>query len=169
MKRISIIVALIIFPFLSSAQDFVDQLIEKYQGQKGFTTVIVNKGLLDLAAAMDDDEDLEKMKGMIDNIRIIAMEDYLNSENINFYNEIISQVDVDLYQELMTVKESDNDVVFFVKYAGKDIDELLLIVGGSDDNAVISIKGKINLKEMAALSGSVNVSGMKYLDELENH
>lgn len=169
MKKISIIIALIVFPFLSNAQDFVDQLIEKYQGQKGFITVIVNKGLLDLAAAMDDDEDLEKMKGMIDNIRIIAMEDYLNTENINFYNEIISQVDVDMYQELMTVKESDNDVVFYVKYAGKDIDELLLIVGGHDDNAVISIKGKINLKEMAALSSSVNVSGLKYLDELENH
>lgn len=169
MKKISIIIALIIFPFLSNAQDFVDQLIEKYQGQKGFTTVIVNKGLLDLAAAMDDDKDLEKMKGMIDNIRIIAMEDYLNTENINFYNEIISQVDVGLYQELMTVKESDNDVVFFVKYAGKDIDELLLIVGGSDDNAVISIKGKINIKEMASLSKSIHMNGLEHLSELENY
>ncbi|MDY6801148.1 MAG: DUF4252 domain-containing protein [Bacteroidota bacterium] len=169
MKRISIIIALLIFPFLTNAQDFVDQLIEKYKGKRGFTTVVVNKNLFDIAAAIDDDEDLQQMKGMIDNIRIIAMEDYNNSENINFYKEIIAQVDTKSYQELMTVKETDNDVVFYVKYAGKDIDELLLIAGGRNENAVISIKGNINLKEMASLSKSVHMKGFEHLNELENY
>ncbi|HSH50211.1 MAG TPA: DUF4252 domain-containing protein [Bacteroidales bacterium] len=169
MKRISIIIALLIFPFLTNAQDFVDQLISKYQGKKGFTTVVVNKNLFDIVAAIDDnDEDLQKMKGMINNIRIIAMEDNLNPENINFYQEIINQVDTKSYQELMTVKETDNDVVFYVKYAGNDIEELLLIAGGNDENAVISIKGKINLKEMASLSKSVHMKGFEHLDALEN-
>ncbi len=169
MKRISIIIALLIFPFLINAQDFVDQLIGKYQGKRGFTTVVVNQSLLDLAAAMDEnDEDLQQMKGMIDNIRIIAMADDLNPENINFYQEIINQVDTKSYQELMTVKETDNDVVFYVKYMGNDIEELLLIAGGNDENAVISIKGKINLKEIASLSKSVHMKGFEHLDELEN-
>jgi hypothetical protein len=69
----------------------------------------------------------------------------------------------------MTIKEHDNDVVFYVKYAGKDIEELMLVAGGRDDNAVISIKGKIDLKQMASLSKSVHISGFEYLDELENH
>jgi len=170
MKRISVIIATIIFPFLVNAQqDFVDQLIGKYQGEKGFTTVVINKDLFELAAALDEDEEVQKMKDMINNIRIIAMEDNLNSENINFYQEIINQVDKKLYRELMTVKETDNDVVFYAKYAGKDIEELLLIAGGSNENAVISIKGKINLKEMVALSKSVHMKGFEHLDELENY
>ncbi|MGC9373719.1 MAG: DUF4252 domain-containing protein [Bacteroidales bacterium] len=169
MKRISIIIAILIFPFLTNAQDFVDQLIGKYQKKKGFTTVVVNKNLFDIVAAMDEnDEDLQQMKGMIDNIRIIAMEDDLNPENINFYQEIINQVDTKSYQELMTVKETDNDVVFYAKYAGNDIEELLLIAGGKDENAVISIKGKINLKEMASLSKSVHMKGFEHLEALEN-
>lgn len=169
MKRISIIIAILIFPFLTNAQDFVDQLIGKYQGKKGFTTVVVNKNLFDIVAAMEEnDEDLQQMKGMIDNIRIIAMEDDLNPENINFYQEIINQVDTKSYQELMTVKETDNDVVFYAKYAGNDIEELLLIAGGKDENAVISIKGKINLKEMASLSKSVHMKGFEHLEALEN-
>ena len=169
MKRISIFIALLIFPFLTNAQDFVDQLIGKYQGKKGFTTVVVNKNLFDIVAAMDEnDEDLQQMKGMIDNIRIIAMADDLNPENINFYQEIINQVDTKSYQELMTVKETDNDVVFYVKYIGNDIEELLLIAGGNDENAVISIKGKINLKEIASLSKSIHMKGFEHLDELEN-
>jgi hypothetical protein len=169
MKKIIAIVVLAAFPVLLSAQDFVDNLIDKYEGQKGFTTVVVNSGIFDIVAALDDDEDLKKMKGMIDKIRIISLEDNFGSSEINFFDEIKSQINADSYVELMTVKEHRNNVVFYVKYAGKDIEELLLVAGGDDDNAVISIKGKINLKEMASLSKSVHISGFEYLEELENH
>ncbi len=169
MKKIITIVVLAAFPFILNAQDFVDNLINKYQGEKGFTTIVINSTLFDIVAAIDDDEDLQKMKGMIDNIRIIAMEDHFNSSDINFFDELKSQVDTKSYVELMTIKEHDNDVVFYVKYAGKDIEELLLVAGGNDENAVISIKGKINLKDLASLSNSVHISGFEYLDELENH
>jgi len=168
MKKIITIVLLAAFPFILSAQDFVDNLIDKYQGQEGFTTVVINKSLFDIAAAIDDDEDLEKMKGMIDNIRIIAMEEESALE-INFFEEMKLQTNTGSYVELMTIKEHGNDVVFYVKYAGEDIRELLLVAGGIDDNAVISIQGKINLKQLASLSKSVHISGFEYLDELENN
>jgi len=169
MKKIIAIVVLAAFPIILSAQDFVDNLIDKYQGKSGFTTVVINSALFDIVAAIDDDDDLQKMKGMINNIRIIAMEDDFDSSDINFFDEMKSQVDTKSYVELLTVKEHDNDVVFYVKYADKDIEELLLVVGGHDDNAVISIKGKINLKQLASLSNSVHISGFEYLDELENN
>jgi Domain of unknown function (DUF4252) len=168
MKKIILILVIAVFPFILNAQDFVDGLISKYQGEKGFTTIVINSALFDIVAAIDDDEDLQKMKGMIDNIRIIAMEDHVSSD-INFFEEMKSQVDTKAYVELMTIKEHDNDVVFYVKYAGKDIEELMLVAGGHDDNAVISIKGKIDLKQLASLSNSVHISGFEYLDELENH
>lgn len=168
MKKIIIIVVLAAFPFILNAQDFVDNMIKKYQGEKGFTTLVINSSLFDIVAAIDDDEDLQKMKGMINNIRIIAMEDHFNSD-LNFFKEMKSQVDATNYVELMTIKEHNNDVVFYVKYAEKDIEELLLVAGGSEENAVISIKGKINLKELASLSNSVQITGFEYLDELENH
>lgn len=165
MKRIITLLALAALPMLLSAQDLIDGLISKYQGQEGFTTVVVHNAMFDLAAAIEDDTDLTKLKDMVDNIRIIAMEENTDS-GINFYDEMKSQINSKDYVELMTVKEQDNDVVFYVKYAGKDIAELLLIAGGSDENAVISIKGKIVLKELASLSKSVNITGFEYLDNL---
>ncbi len=168
MKKIILVLVIAAFPFIMNAQDFVDNLISKYQGEKGFTTIVINSALFDIVAAIDDDEDLQKMKGMIDNIRIIAMEDHVSSD-INFFEEMKSQVDTKAYVELMTIKEHDNDVVFYVKYAGKEIAELMLVAGGNDENAVISIKGKIDLKQLASLSNSVHISGFEYLDELENH
>ncbi len=168
MKKLVIILVLSIVPFFINAQDFVDDMIDKYQDKKGFTTVVINSALFDIAAQIDDDEDLQKMKGMIDNIRIIAMEDHYISD-VNFFDEMKSQVDTKAYVELMTVKEHDNDVIFYVKYAGENIRELLLVAGGHDDNAIISIKGNINLKDLASLSESVHIKGFKYLDELEYH
>jgi phosphotransferase system HPr-like phosphotransfer protein len=168
MKKILAIIVLAALPVLLNAQDLIDGLIDKYQGQEGFTTVVINSAMFDIAAAIDDDNDLQKMKGMIDKIRIIAMDDFSNTE-INFFSEIQSQVNAKSYVELMTVKEKDNDVVFYIKYAGKDIEELLLIAGGTDENAIISIKGKIDLKELASISKSVHISGFEYLDNLENN
>lgn len=168
MKKIITLIVLAALPMFLSAQDLIDGLIDKYQGEKGFTTVVINSAIFDIAAAIDDDEDLQKLKGMVDNIRIIAMDDH-SSKNINFYDEMKSQIDSKSYVELMTVRESDNDIVFYVKYVGKDIEELLLVAGGSDDNAIISIKGKINLRKLASLSNSVHITGFEYLDELENN
>ena len=170
MKKIITIIVLAAFPILLNAQDFVDNLIGKYQGKEGFTTIVINRALFEMVAAIDDDENLQKMKGMIDNVRIIAMEDHFSDTKINFFDEMKSQVNTKAYIELMTVKEHDNDVVFYVKYAeNKNIEELLLVVGGNDDNAVISLKGNISLKELASLSNSVHISGFEYLEELENY
>ena len=170
MKKVLTLIILAAFPIFLNAQDFVDNLIQKYQGQEGFTTVVINSALFDIAAAIDDDEDLRKMKGMIDNIRIIAMEDDYSDNKINFFDEMKSEINTKDYVELMTVKEHDEDVVFYVKYAeNKDIQELLLVVGGGDDNAVISLKGKISLKQLASLSKSVHITGFDRLEELENY
>ncbi len=169
MKKIITIAIMALFPILLNAQDFVDKLMEKYQGEKGFTTVVINSNLFDIAAAIDDDEDLQKMKGMIDNVRIIAMDDDYSDKGVNFFDEIKSAINTGSYTELMTVKEYKNDVIFYVKYSGKTIEELLLIAGGHDDNAVISVTGKINLKELASLSNSVKIKGFEYFDELDDH
>jgi len=166
MKKIVLISLLALFPVLLNAQDFVDNIIQKYQGKEGFTTVLINKSLFDIAIAIDDDQDLKKMKDMIENIRIIAMEDD-SIQNVNFYNEVISQLKVNTYVELMKIKESKQDVIFYAKYNNNIIEELLLIAGGNDENAIISIKGKINLKEMASLSKSVHIDGFEYMDKLK--
>jgi hypothetical protein len=167
MKKIAILIVMAIIPGFIVAQDVVDKLIQKYQGQDGFTTVLVHKDLFEMIASMDDDEDLAKMKGMIENIRIIALEGD-SVKNINFYKEIISQVNIGSYKELMKIKQSDEDVVFYAKYDNNVISELLLIAGGNDDNAVISIKGKINLKDMAQLSKSIHIDGFEHMDKLKD-
>jgi hypothetical protein len=78
-------------------------------------------------------------------IRILAQEDE-TIKTENFYELILKDLDLKLYEEFMTVKESDQVVKMLVRTEGDRFKEFLLIVGGKD-NALIQIKGDMTLNE----------------------
>ena len=71
------------------------------------------------------------------------------------------------YEELMVVKKKGQDVKFYVLKNGQKISELLMIVGGVDDNALISIQGDIDLKTISKLSKTMKIEGMENLEEID--
>jgi hypothetical protein len=154
MKKISVILGMLLLSLPFYAQNkAIDELFDKYAGKDGFTSVNINGGLLTLASWFDDDKDSKDMLKELNHVRILAMDDHTQN-NVNFYNEIIGSIPVKEYEELMTVKEKDQDVKFLVKQSDGIINELLMIVGGHD-NALISITGKINPKNLSKVSGMV--------------
>ena len=155
MKKITLILSLLLIALPFYAQNkSIDELFDKYSGQEGFTCVNINGGLLTLASWMEDDKESKEMLKDLNHVRILAMEDK-SIKNVNFYKEIIASIPVKDYVELMTVKEKDKDVKFLVKQANVYITELLMIVGGKD-NALISIIGKIDPKNLSKMSHMMN-------------
>ncbi len=71
------------------------------------------------------------------------------------------------YEELMVVKDSESDVIFLAREESGVIVELLLIVSGDDDNALIAITGEIDLKTIAKLGSALDIDGMEELENLE--
>jgi len=169
MKRLVLALLIVLAPaFLLAQNSAVQKIFDKYGEKDGFTTVMINSGLLKMAADFTDDEDMDVLNG-IDFIKILAVEDEANNHDLNFYAEVVPQLKRDAYEELMTVKSSDADVLFLVKKSGNDIRELLLVVGGEDDNALIYIGGNINLKDVAKLGKSMNIQSdaFAHLEELD--
>ena len=101
----------------------------------------------------DNDKDSKDLVKSMNHLRILTM-DGDSGSRINFYKELMTELPVQEYKELMTVKEKDQDVKFLVKESGGKITELLMIVGGSD-NALISITGNIDPKDLAQVSHMV--------------
>ena len=64
----------------------------------------------------------------------------------DFKTEVYDKLDKQAYKEMMTVKQSDQNVVILVKENGGRISELLLMVTGKDDNVLIQAKGDMLLK-----------------------
>jgi hypothetical protein len=145
MKKLTWIIALALVTTIISAQKSIDALFEKYAGKNGFVTVTINGNLLKLAAALDDEKENKSIPENITQIRILAQE----SDNIkvdNFYDLVIKDIDLNLYEEFMQIKESDQDVRMLVRTEGNRFTEFLLIAGGKD-NALIQIKGSMTLDE----------------------
>jgi hypothetical protein len=69
----------------------------------------------------------------------------------NFYDQVIKDLNLNDYEEFMSVKKSDQDLRMLVRTDGNIFREFLLIAGG-EDNALIQIKGNMTLREAKRFS-----------------
>lgn len=170
MKKLSLIILVFVFPLLVFSQHpSVNKLFEKYAEKDGFTTVYISKNLFKMVREMDlDDPDVDELINKLETIKILASDsEFINENNLNFYEEIMDELPIDEYEELLVVKEKDQDVKFLVKEKNGIITELLLVVGGKDNNALISITGNIDLKHISKLASSMEGTGIEHLEKLE--
>ncbi len=167
MKKLLISLFLCI-PFLVSGQSAADKLFDKYSGQEGFTSVYITKLMFAMFADMEhEDPEYDKLVNDLKSIKILATEEGNEQLNLNFYEEVMEMLPEDEYQELMIIKEKDQDIKFMVREVDGQIRELLLIAGGKNSNVLISIQGLIDLKTISKLSKSMKVDGLEHLDEID--
>lgn len=170
MKKLVLVLIVALAPaFLFAQNSAVEKLFQKYGGQKGFTTVTINSGLLKMAAQMSEDDENLDVLNSITGLKILAQEDGVAS---NFYNEVMGDLKKDSYEELMTVNSDEEDVIFLVKKSGERISEFLLVVGGEDENVLVYISGDLHMKDLAKLGKSINMDGgnfghLEHLGDLE--
>ncbi len=173
MKKLILVLAMGIIGISTlMAQSPLDKIFEKYNGQEGFTNVTINQYLFEMIAKMDTTDDGKEMAEMaksIETIQILAMDTIL--PGINLYEDVMAATKKANFKELMTVKEKDNDIVFLVDDRDGKIHELLMVVGGTkEDNAIIRIKGDIDLAKMGSMARTMNIEGMENLEKLsEKH
>jgi hypothetical protein len=150
-----------------------DALFEKYSGKEGYTSVYITKAMFDLFSTIEtseDEKDFVKLASSLDCIKILSADKEdgkVVNKHINFYDEIMANLPANKYEELMTIKEKDSDVKFYIFKQGLKIREFLMVVGGKESNALISIQGDIDLKTISRLSKTMKIEGMENLDKLE--
>jgi hypothetical protein len=170
MKKIIVICLLLVVPIFVIAQKHpVDKLFEKYAGKEGFTTVLISSKMFSLFSNLEtDDEEFDDLMNSLKSIRILATDDEVETdEDINFYDEIMKELEVSDYEELMVILEKDQNVKFLIKELDGKIVELLLVSGGIDGNALISIKGDIDLKNISKISKSMNIEALEDLEKID--
>jgi hypothetical protein len=168
MKKILVSLALIMSSFLVNAQNSaVDQLFAKYADKDGFTTVSISKAMFSLFASESEskDEFNQAVRGL-ESIRILAPDSSTAVKmKLNFYNDIIKSLPIAQYEELMSVKEKDQVFKMLILKKGNIITEFLMI-GGGNENLLISITGNIDLKSISKLSKAMDIEGMDELDKV---
>lgn len=172
MKKLLLAIVLLASISVGFAQNVqIDQFFQKYEGQPGFTSVLVTEKLFALAAsAVGDDPELQNVVDGIKGIRILVFENSeTNVKSAEYYKEFMSTVSTAQFEELMTVNSEGDKVKFYGKMKGDNIlSEMLLVCDADGEFVMISIVGDINMDEISKLS-DIKIDGMEELKKVEEN
>ena len=169
MKKTIIMSAIFLVGMLVFGQQTaVDKIFEKYGGKEGYTTVHISSFMFNLLNSLESDDpeynEFKKATSGINSIKILT-QDGGNSES--FGKELLEMLPRSEYQEMMTVKDQEEEVLFLARESGGKITEFLLIVSGGSDDVLIAITGDIDLESLSSIASGLDIPGMENLDELE--
>lgn len=171
MKNLIIVLITVCIGFSANAQnDVVTKLFNDYYDDENFTKISVSSKMFELFTHIepgDEDEDdileaVSKLKGL----KVIAADSVGNSKKL--YDDAVKKVSKSGYEELMEVKDAEENMKFMIKEKDGIINELVMVVGGHKSFFILSLYGEINLKDISKLSRSMNVKGMEYLKKLDD-
>ena len=147
----------------------VDKVFDKYSGKDGYTTVYISSFMFKMLSQLDVDDpeynEFKKATSGINSIKILT-QDGSNSEA--FGKELLEMLPRDEYQEMMVVKDSEEDVLFLAREEGGKISEFLLIVSGGGEDVLIAIQGDIDLESISSIASGLDMPGLENLEDLED-
>ncbi|MFN3940121.1 MAG: DUF4252 domain-containing protein [Chitinophagales bacterium] len=148
----------------------VDQFFSKYEGKKGYTSVMVSEKLFELvaSAAPASERDIKEMVGELKGIRVLVYEqEDAPAVSHALYQEALSVINTADFEELLTVYDAGEQVRMLVKQddANKNIVSELLILVSGEEFVMVDIFGHIDLNKISRLTDNLQLDG---LDELKN-
>ena len=151
--------------------DAISKFFSKYQNDETFSQVTVSSKMFSMLMNMevDDPEDEEVMNAVskLKGLRILAKEDTRDGRAL--YKEALTIIPTKDYEELMSVRDDDKDMKFFIKEIspGK-IGELVMVAGGAEEFMVLSLFGEIDLKQIGKIGSKMDIDGLDNLHKLDD-
>lgn len=176
MKKLILIIAVVIIPFLGNAQTSV---FDKFDGNDDVTTIAVSKKAFQLMAKFGSgSEEAKEFTDMIENLDGLKV---FTTESKSIASDMQSTVSKYLkssnLDELFRIDDKEANVRIYIKEGRNDdhVKELLMFVNGigkriegSDvgrnaEAVVLSLTGDIDLNKIAKLAEQMNISGAEHL------
>jgi hypothetical protein len=170
MKKLMTGVVVMVLSIAANAQgDPIAKFFAKYQDDEAFTQVKVSQKMFGLFTNMDvekqEDKDVLDAISKIQGLRVLAKHETRDSRTL--YKEALSVIPSN-YEELMSVRDKDKDMKFFIKEisSGK-IGELVMVMGGNDEFMLLSLFGEIDLKKISHIGKKMNIEGLQNLEKID--
>ncbi len=168
-KLISIVVFWLAFTGVQAQDDAIVQFFSKYMEDDRFSRVYISPKMMQMAGGFlksstegqnlkQDEKDLGELISKVRGIRILSA-DKVNGKS--FYNEAMTTLNRNQYEDLMDVQDKDSNVKFMVREEGGLVKELLMITGSSESFTLLSMLGNFTYQDLNILAEKTNMPGMK--------
>lgn len=126
-----------------------EKFFDHYADKDGFVTVKFSN----LPASMFGDENKDPDL-RISSLRVLTVQDDKLNSKLNFYTEIVPQINRKGYEELMSVKHNGEKTILLCKKDKKRITEILFVCGGSK-NVMVEITGSMSLEQAKKMTNEM--------------
>ena len=175
MNKIIIVTAILMMSFNGIAQT---SIFDKYDGEDGVTTIVVNQKMFELMAkfggSTSEAKEYADMIGGLTGLKVFTTENSALASDME--KTVNSYLKSSKLSELMRINDDKAQVKIYIR-EGKDEDhvkELLMFVNGikkhvdsvkghSAEAVIISLTGDIDLNSIAKLTEEMNISGSEHL------
>ena len=171
MKKLMMGVVMLVLSVTAQAQgDAITKFFNKYQDDDSFTQVTVSAKMFNLFTNMEvkskDDQEVLNAISKLKGLRVLAKENARNSREL--YKEALSLIPMKDYEELMSVRDKDKDMKFFIRESKPGvINELVMVAGGNEEFMVLSLFGEIDLKEISKIGSKMDIDGLQHLKKMD--
>ncbi len=170
MKKILIITFACLISIGSFAQgNVITKHFADYQQDQSFTKVNVSSKMFSLFTEIDGEDETEKavLDAMSKLKGVKAVVSDSGTDGAKFYREALSRVQKDgSYEELMSIQDKEEEIMFMVRNDGDIIAELFMIIRGADDFVLMTLYGEIDLNQIAKISRILKISGLEEFGKL---
>ena len=152
---------------LASSTIFAQTAFDKFDGQDGVTSIIVNKKMFDLMSKVKVDASDRETQQYLSLIKKLDNLKVFTTKSTRVEGEMKAVADKYIktagLEELMRVNENGRNVKILVKSGATDsqIRELLMFIEGAknDDTVLMSLTGNFDLNEISILTDKMRIPG----------
>ena len=169
-----LIVILMLLPAVAMAQESpVQRWVRSFEGKNGITTVSISSAMFKLLSKVSSSDpeykDIVRFASKLQEFKIVVVDDEdqkAKASGRNEFSKLVSGAPLGSYDELMSINESGNHIVFRVLEKNDRILELVMTITGTDQ-VIMYIKGDFKLNELTEISDAVNITGMNKIKKLK--
>lgn len=173
MKKLMVGAVMMILSVTAFAQDnAIAKFFSKYQDDETFSQVTISSKMFSLLTDMQvdkpEDQDIINAISKLKGLRILAKDHARDGRTL--YKEALALLPSKDYEELMSVRDEDKDMKFFIRGGStpSKIAELVMVMGGNDDFMVLSLFGDIDLKQIGKIGAKMDIDGLDHLKNLHD-
>ena len=170
MKRLSIIfIGILLYLPLMAQEDAISKFFSEYEGREDFTTIYITSRMFGLIAEIPESEDEEDIMNVIrklTGLKILTTAEY--PEKNKLYKDALKMLPKEGFDELMVIKEGDEEIKFLINEKNGKIHEFLMLIGGEDNFFLMSLVGNLNLEDISRLSKTMDIEGFEHLEKVKD-
>ncbi|NOX85714.1 MAG: DUF4252 domain-containing protein [Chlorobi bacterium] len=170
MKKAIIIIGMMLFSVAMMAQGtVVNKYFEKYQDNENFTKVSVSQKMFsmftDIEPGSPEEKDFLEAVSKLKGLKVLVADSVPDAMKI--YKKAVADVDNAGYEELMSIKDADENLKFSILEKDGKIQELIMVMGSKKEFVMLSIYGDIDLKSISKIAQKMKVEGLNKLGKMD--